>query len=112
VYLGYHWLTDVDGSWLLAATVASIAMAFIAANQRPDWDTMLRDAVAPRDAFSRITSLVVGHPPTGRAPAARAETKAPRRIDLLGLRSAAPSRRDGLPGADADHELQDELTSL
>jgi undecaprenyl-diphosphatase len=60
VYLGYHWLTDVVGSWVLAATVTSIAMAFITANQRPDWGTMSHDAVAPRDAFSRITSLVVG----------------------------------------------------
>jgi membrane-associated phospholipid phosphatase len=65
VYLGYHWITDVVGSWILAATVTSIAMAFITANQRPDWGTMLRDAVAPRDAFSRITSLVVGYDQPG-----------------------------------------------
>ena len=57
VYLGYHWFTDVVGAWLLSAIVISIGMVFITANQRPDPNAMLRDAVAPRDAFSRIPAL-------------------------------------------------------
>jgi membrane-associated phospholipid phosphatase len=57
VYLGYHWLTDVVSAWLLAMILISIGMVFIAANQRPDSEALLPDAVAPRDAFSRIPAL-------------------------------------------------------
>jgi undecaprenyl-diphosphatase len=63
VYLGYHWFTDVVGAWLLAAAVTSIAMAFVSANQRPDWDPPLRDALDSPSAFSRLTSLVIGDRP-------------------------------------------------
>jgi membrane-associated phospholipid phosphatase len=55
VYLGYHWLTDVVGAWLLALILTSIGMAFVTANRRSESDIVLRNAVAPRDAFSRLT---------------------------------------------------------
>jgi membrane-associated phospholipid phosphatase len=58
-YLGYHWLTDVIGAWLLAMILTSIAMGFVTANQRPDSDTV-HDAVAPHNIFSRL--LVWGPP--------------------------------------------------
>jgi PAP2 superfamily len=59
VYLGYHWITDVVGAWLLAIILISIGMAFVAANQRPDWDALLPDLVAPRNAPSRVPALSV-----------------------------------------------------
>jgi undecaprenyl-diphosphatase len=64
VYLGYHWFTDVVGGWLLAAFVTSIGMAFVTAIRSPDSDLVVGDAVAPQDASSQITRLVVGdqHP--------------------------------------------------
>lgn len=51
VYLGYHWLTDVAGAWLLALIIVSIAMLLLTANPRPDPGTSLRHAVAPDDVF-------------------------------------------------------------
>jgi membrane-associated phospholipid phosphatase len=60
VYLGYHWLTDVVGGWLLAAFVTSIGMVFITASRRPGLDPA-RHAVAPPDAFARITRLLIGN---------------------------------------------------
>lgn len=57
VYLGYHWLTDVIGAWLLALILTSIGMVFITANPRPNSATVLRDAVAPDDAFPRIPAF-------------------------------------------------------
>jgi undecaprenyl-diphosphatase len=59
VYLGYHWLTDVVGAWLLAMILISIGMALVTANQRPDWGTVLPDLVAPRTASSRVPALSV-----------------------------------------------------
>ena len=50
VYLGYHWLTDVVGAWLLALIFTSLAMAFLTAYRRSESDIVLRNAVAPRDA--------------------------------------------------------------
>jgi len=61
VYLGYHWFTDVVGGWLLAAFVTSIGMAFVTATRSPDPDLVVRDVVAPQDASSQISKLVVGN---------------------------------------------------
>jgi len=58
VYLGYHWLTDVVGAWLLAMTLTSIGMVFVTANQRPDWGAVLPDMVPPRDASSRVPAIL------------------------------------------------------
>jgi membrane-associated phospholipid phosphatase len=60
VYLGYHWLTDVVGAWLLAMTLVSIGMAFVTANQRPDWDAVLPDIVVPRKALAAAPSPRAG----------------------------------------------------
>ena len=57
VYLGYHWLTDVIGAWLLALILTSIGMVFITANPRPASDTVMGDVLAPRDALSPIPAL-------------------------------------------------------
>ncbi|MFL6288578.1 MAG: phosphatase PAP2 family protein [Actinomycetes bacterium] len=61
VYLGYHWFTDVVGGWLLAAFVTSVGMAFVTATRSPDPDLVVGDVVAPQDASSQITKLVVGN---------------------------------------------------
>jgi membrane-associated phospholipid phosphatase len=66
VYLGYHWLTDVVGAWLLAMIVASIGMVFVTANQRPDWDAVLPDMVTPRDASDRVPAVLSVADRTGR----------------------------------------------
>jgi membrane-associated phospholipid phosphatase len=66
VYLGYHWLTDVVGSWLLAINLASIGMVFVTATQRPDWDAVPPDMVAPRDDFSRVPAVLSVANRTGR----------------------------------------------
>jgi membrane-associated phospholipid phosphatase len=66
VYLGYHWLTDVVGSWLLAITIASIGMVFVTATQRLDWDAVPPDMVTPRDDFSRVSALLSVADRTGR----------------------------------------------
>jgi membrane-associated phospholipid phosphatase len=65
VYLGYHWLTDVVGAWLLAMITTSIGMVLVTANQRPDWDGALPDMVAPRDA-SRVPAVWSVADRTGR----------------------------------------------
>jgi undecaprenyl-diphosphatase len=57
VYLGYHWLTDVIGAWLLAAMVTSLGMAFVIANHRLDHDTVVVAAVAPGDGLTGIPAL-------------------------------------------------------
>jgi membrane-associated phospholipid phosphatase len=66
VYLGYHWLTDVVGAWLLAMIVASIGMVFVIANPRPDWNAVWHDLVAPRDDFSGVPALLSVADRTGR----------------------------------------------
>ena len=66
VYLGYHWLTDVVGAWLLALILTSIGMAFVTAHPRPDLDAVLPDVVAPRDASSRAPALLSVADRTGR----------------------------------------------
>jgi membrane-associated phospholipid phosphatase len=60
VYLGYHWLTDVVGAWLLAMTFVSIGMVFVTANQRPKWDAVLPDIVVPRNALAAAPSPRAG----------------------------------------------------
>jgi undecaprenyl-diphosphatase len=66
VYLGYHWLTDVVGAWLLALVVTSIGMVFVTANQHPDWDVVVPDLVAPREELSRAPALLSVADRTGR----------------------------------------------
>jgi membrane-associated phospholipid phosphatase len=66
VYLGYHWLTDVVGAWLLALVLTSIGMAFIAAHPRPDLGAILPDMVAPREAPPRMPALASGADRMGR----------------------------------------------
>ena len=66
VYLGYHWLTDVVGAWLLAMIVTSIGMVFVTVNQHPDWDAVVPDMVAPREEFSRVPALLSVADRTGR----------------------------------------------
>jgi undecaprenyl-diphosphatase len=66
VYLGYHWPTDVIGSWLLAMILISIGMVFVTANQRADWDALLPDMVAPSDDHSRVPALLSVANQTGR----------------------------------------------
>jgi membrane-associated phospholipid phosphatase len=66
VYLGYHWLTDVVGAWLLALVLTSIGMAFITAHPLPDLDAVLPDLVTPRDASSRVPALLSVADRTGR----------------------------------------------
>ena len=66
VYLGYHWLTDVVGAWLLALILTGIGMAFVTAYPRPDLDAVLPDVVAPRDASARAPALLSVADRTGR----------------------------------------------
>jgi membrane-associated phospholipid phosphatase len=66
VYLGYHWLTDVVGAWLLALVVTSIGMVFVTANQHPDWDAVVPDLVAPREELSGAPALLSVADRTGR----------------------------------------------
>jgi membrane-associated phospholipid phosphatase len=66
VYLGYHWLTDVVGSWLLAIIVASIGMMLVTATQRPDWDPLPPDTTAPREDFCLVPTLLSIANRTGR----------------------------------------------
>ena len=66
VYLGYHWLTDVVGAWLLAMILISIGMVFVIANQHPDWDAVVPDMVALREDSSRVTALMSVADRTGR----------------------------------------------
>jgi membrane-associated phospholipid phosphatase len=66
VYLGYHWLTDVVGSWLLAMFLTSIGMVFVTATQRLDWDAVQPDMVARRDDFPRVPAVLSVADRTGR----------------------------------------------
>lgn len=67
VYLGYHWLTDALGGWLLAAALTGIGMAFVAAHPRPTPIPMVGDVVAPRAALPRLLWAVGGPPDRDRA---------------------------------------------
>ena len=53
VYLGYHWLTDALGGWLLAAALTGIGMAFVTAHPRPAPIPLVGDVVAPPTSLSR-----------------------------------------------------------
>lgn len=63
VYLGYHWLTDAAGAWLLALVMTSVGMVLVLANPRPNPGTTVRDGVAPRGALARVSDLAVGYRP-------------------------------------------------
>jgi membrane-associated phospholipid phosphatase len=71
VYLGYHWLTDVVGSWLLALIITSIGMALITAIPRPKWP--IEDRTEPL-----LRRWVIG--PSGSPP----ETDRPQRSGAPG----------------------------
>ena len=58
MYLGYHWLSDVVGAWLLATVVISVGMAFVSANRGLYPETVAGDPVVTRGGFAR--SLIMG----------------------------------------------------
>ena len=58
VYLGYHWLTDVVGAWLLAVILTSIGMAFVTA---PACRPHTLDSGPPGDAASLILGVGPAH---------------------------------------------------